>query len=172
MKVLKVKAVLDRFLERLVAAVMAILTLDVTWQVVTRYILKHPSNWTEELATFLMIWVGLLGAAVALHRRAHLGIDYFVGRLKPHSAALAEAFVFLLILLFSVAVFIVGGLRLVIVTFRFGQLTPALRIPMGFVYLAVPTSGLFFALYSLEFLLAAVKKLGSADDSSQKLLES
>lgn len=172
MKVLKVKAVLDRFLERLVAAVMAILTLDVTWQVVTRYILKHPSNWTEELATFLMIWVGLLGAAVALHRRAHLGIDYFVGRLKPHSAAAVEAIVYLLILLFSVAVFIVGGLRMVIVTFRFGQLTPALRIPMGFVYLAVPTSGLFFALYSLEFLLAAVKKLGSAGDSSQKLLES
>ncbi|MDZ7314750.1 MAG: TRAP transporter small permease [candidate division KSB1 bacterium] len=165
----KVKTVLDRILERLVAVVMAVLTLDVTWQVATRFILKHPSNWTEELATFLMIWVGLLGAAVALHRRAHLGIDYFVGRLSPYSAAVAEAFVYFAILLFAVFVFIIGGLRLVIVTFRFGQLTPALHIPMGFVYLAVPTSGLFFALYSLEFFLGAMKKVKAVVDNSTSL---
>ncbi|NIX00358.1 MAG: TRAP transporter small permease subunit, partial [Phycisphaerae bacterium] len=54
---------------------MGVLVIDVTWQVITRFVLKNPSSWTEELATYLLIWVGLLGAAVALHRGAHLGID-------------------------------------------------------------------------------------------------
>ena len=82
MRVLQiVKKVLDRSLEVLVMVVMAVLVLDVLWQVFTRLVLKDPSTVTEELATFMLIWVALLGAAVALGRGAHLGIDYFVGKL-------------------------------------------------------------------------------------------
>ena len=78
----KMKYFLDKSLDFVTAAVMGILVIDVTWQVITRFILKDPSSWSEELATYLMIWVGLLGAAVALNRGAHLGIDYFVGKLS------------------------------------------------------------------------------------------
>lgn len=153
------KKVLDRFLETLVAASMLVLTIDVTWQVITRFILKHPSNWTEELATYLMIWVGLLGAAVALNRRAHLGIDYFVGRFSAKTRLIIEAAVFFIIFLFSALVMVGGGLRLVSITFTFGQLTPALRLPMGYVYLAVPVSGLFLSLYSLVFFIETLAEL-------------
>ena len=71
----KVKKILDRSLEVLVTVSMGVLVVDVVWQVFTRYVLRNPSDWTEELATFLMIWVGLLGASVALNRGAHLGLD-------------------------------------------------------------------------------------------------
>jgi len=50
---------------------MAAIVLDVTWQVFTRFILKDPSGFTEELAGFLLIWIGLLGASYALHRKFH-----------------------------------------------------------------------------------------------------
>ena len=73
-----IKKVLDRSLELLVMVVVAVLVVDVLWQVFTRFILKNPSTWTEELAVFMLIWVSLLGAAVALNRGAHLGIDYFL----------------------------------------------------------------------------------------------
>ena len=78
----KIKKILDRSLEVLVTTAMAVLVLDVVWQVFTRYILRNPSDWTEELATYLMIWVGMLGASVALNRGAHLGIDYFTLKLS------------------------------------------------------------------------------------------
>ncbi|RQW03911.1 TRAP transporter small permease [candidate division KSB1 bacterium] len=154
-----VKKALDRFLETLVAASMLVLTIDVTWQVITRFILKNPSNWTEELATNLMIWVGLLGAAVALNYRDHLGIDYFVGKLPEKMRVRTEVFVYLSVALFSFFVMFLGGLKLVMITFRFGQLSPSLRLPMGYVYLAVPVAGIFLAIYSLEFLVESIIRL-------------
>ena len=89
----KLKTGLDKSLEFVTAFSMAALVVDVTWQVITRFILNNPSSWTEEVATYLMIWVGLLGSAVALNRRAHLGIDYFVGKLDFKKRLITESFV-------------------------------------------------------------------------------
>ncbi len=144
-----IKSVLDRSLELLVTIVVAALVLDVLWQVFTRFILNDPSTWTEELAVFLLIWVSLLGAAVALNRGAHLGIDYFVGKLPPRIRTASEVFVFLCISAFSLSVMVIGGFGLVISTLELGQLSPALQIKVGYVYLAIPISGLFLTLYGL-----------------------
>jgi TRAP-type C4-dicarboxylate transport system permease small subunit len=142
------KKTLDRSLEVLVMVVVAVLVLDVLWQVFTRFVLNHPSTWTEELAVFMLIWVSLLGAAVALNRGAHLGIDYFVGKL-PHRARLwTEVFVFFCIAGFSLFVMIIGGIDLVTSNLELGQESPALRVEMGYVYLAVPISGCFLTLYA------------------------
>jgi len=154
-----VKKILDKFLETLVAASMAVLTIDVAWQVITRFILKNPSNWTEELATNLMIWVGLLGAAVALNHKAHLGIDYFVAKLPEKKRLWVEAFVYMVVGFFSVSVLVFGGSRLVAITFMFGQVSPALGMPMGYVYLSIPVSGIFLTIYSGEFLVETLAKL-------------
>ena len=163
-----VKKTLDRFLETLVSASMAVLTIDVTWQVITRFILKNPSDWTEELATNLMIWVGLLGAAVALNKREHLGIDYFVGKLPEKKRLYTELFVFLVVIMFSVLVMFIGGMRLVSITFMFGQVSPALNMPMGYVYLAIPVSGIFLSIYSIEFFIETwikLKRIGDRPDA-------
>ena len=154
-----IKKVLDSSLEILVATVMAVLVIDVVWQVVTRFILKNPSSWTEELATFLLIWVGLLGASVALNRGSHLGIDYFVGKLSARHRLYTEIFSFVCIAVFSVLVMFIGGIRLVENILQRGQISPALGIKMGYVYLAVPVSGFFLALYSIEFLIERIIRL-------------
>ena len=41
------------------------LLLLVLFQVVTRYIIRNPPAWTEELARYCMVWGGMLGATVA-----------------------------------------------------------------------------------------------------------
>ncbi len=152
----KLRRVLDLFLEGLVAVVMGALVVDVTWQVFTRYVLDDPSSWTEELATYLMIWVGLLGASVALRRGAHLGIDYFVAQLSPRRKALIEVFAFLVVAAFSVLVLGIGGTHLVRETLARGQASAALGVQMGYVYLALPISGFFLTLYSVEFLIERI----------------
>jgi len=145
----KTKRLLDRCLEVLVMIVVAVLVLDVLWQVFTRFILNDPSTWTEELAVFMLIWVSLLGAAVALNRGAHLGIDYFVGKLPARKRLMTEIFVFACIALFSLLVMVVGGVNLVAATLELGQESPALRIKVGYVYLAIPISGFFLVLYAV-----------------------
>lgn len=143
----QVKHILDTFLEVLVMISMAVLVIDVLWQVFTRFVLNDPSSWTEELATFLLIWVALLGAAVALGRGAHLGIDFFVGKLPKRLRIQTELLVFGLVTLFSFSVMGYGGLTLVLQTLRLEQTSVALHIPMGYVYLAIPISGAFLVLY-------------------------
>lgn len=155
----RIKKALDHSLELLVTLSMGVLVLDVVWQVFTRFILKDPSSWTEELATFLMIWVGMLGASVALNRGAHLGIDYFVAKLSLKKAIYTVLFALFCIAVFSLLVLVVGGTRLVQITLQTNQVSPALGLKMGYVYLALPISGFFLVLYSTELFIVTLIKL-------------
>ena len=154
-----IKKTLDCSLEVLVMVVVAVLVLDVLWQVFTRVVLRDPSTWTEELAVFMLIWVSLLGAAVALNRGAHLGIDYFVGKLSRRRRLYTEAFVFFCISAFSLCVMVLGGINLVTSTLLLGQESPALQVKVGYVYLAIPISGFFLVLYSTIGLVERLAEL-------------
>ena len=145
----KLKQILDKLLEVLLMASVGVLVVDVLWQVFTRFVMGNPSSWTEELATFLLIWVSLLGAAVALGRGAHLGIDYFTHKLPERNHIQTELFVFAVISIFSLLVMVVGGISLVRQTLELEQISVALHIPMGYVYLAIPISGAFLLLYGV-----------------------
>ena len=65
---------LIHWLEKILATLMGLLVVDVIWQVATRFILNNPSSFTDELARFLLIWLGLLGAALVSGHRMHLAI--------------------------------------------------------------------------------------------------
>lgn len=144
-----VKAVVDRALERLLVVLMSLLVLDVLWQVASRFVLRSPSSFTDELARFLFIWIGLLGAAYVTGKRMHLAIDLLHGKLAPERRRVVQVLVHALVILFAVAILVVGGSRLVYVTLTLKQIAPALEIQLGYVYLVVPISGLLVTFYSL-----------------------
>ena len=163
----KFKKALDRSLEVLVTVCMAVLVIDVVWQVFTRFILRDPSSWTEELATFLMIWVGLLGGSVALNRGAHLGIDYFMLKLSARKRLYTQVFVFSAVAVFSLLVLVIGGIQLVQITLMNNQISPALELKMGYVYLALPISGFFLVFYSVELLVETIVALAKGKQLEQ-----
>lgn len=66
---------IDKILENFVVGLMGILVIDVLWQVTSRYVLSSPSSFTDELAGFLLIWVGLFGSAYVAGKNEHLAID-------------------------------------------------------------------------------------------------
>jgi TRAP-type C4-dicarboxylate transport system permease small subunit len=162
-----IKKGLNLFLETLLTIVMTVLVLDVVWQVLSRYVLTDPSSWTEELATYLMIWVGMLGASVALNRGSHLGIDYMVSKFSVRNRLKTEVFVFVCIGLFSLFGMFIGGILLVSRTLELGQTSPAMKVPMGYVYLAVPISGFFLVIYSVQLLLERIATLRKGPDAAQ-----
>ena len=120
--------------------------------------------YTEETAIFLLIWVSLLGSAVALRKGAHLGIDYFVGKLSKEKQLQSEIFVYLCISLFSLLVMTIGGLKLVITNFQLQQLSPVWKLPMGYVYLAVPLSGIFMLFYAMIGLVERIISVDNQDN--------
>jgi len=168
----KIKKFLDRFLEILVTVIMTMLVIDVVWQVFTRYALKNPSTWTEELAIFLLIWVGMLGACVALNRGAHLGIDYFVSKLSERNRLYTQLFVFTCITMFSFFVMLIGGGKLVSIVYQRSQFSPALGLNMAYVYLAIPISGFFLVLYSVEFAVETILAIIKHKKPQQQISES
>ncbi len=140
------------------SVLMAAIVVDVTWQVVTRFILKNPSSFTDELAGFLLIWIGLLGASHALYTRAHLGIDILTYKLQGVKKQAIEIIVYSLVALFALFVMVIGGIRLVNLTLTLKQLSPVMSIPMGYVYIVLPLSGFLMILYSLTFIIEAATK--------------
>ena len=155
----KLKQYVDKILAWAIIFTMALLVLDVLWQVFSRFILRDPSSYTEELARYLMIWVGLLGASYAADKRMHLAVDLLPlkmkGRRKQHLNLIIEGFT----ILFALSIMVIGGARLVWVTLFLGQTSPALQIPLGYVYLVVPISGLLIIFYSVLAILEHLQAL-------------
>ena len=59
----------------LACALLAIVSLLGIWQVGTRFLLEQPSTWTEELMRRLLVWMVMLGAAVAFRHGALISVD-------------------------------------------------------------------------------------------------
>ena len=150
---------LTRSLEITVMVIMAVLVIDVLLQVFTRKVLETPWGWTDELAKMLLIWLSLLGAAVGFLRKGHLGVDYFVNKLPHKSKIISEIIVYLLIAIFSASILIFGGYLLASSTLKTGQLSPAMQIEWGYVYLALPISGCFILIFSIEMIIKSISLL-------------
>ena len=150
---------LDKILEKILISLMCILVLDVLWQVLSRYILAAPSSFTDELAGFLLIWVGLLGAAYVAGQKQHLAIDLLLQKSSPANQKHLVRFINVCIALFALSVMIIGGSWLVITRFQFGVNSAALQIPLGYVYLILPLSGLITLYYSIVFIVEPAEEL-------------
>lgn len=148
-----IRIALCRLLEAALIVAVLVLVLDVLWGVFTRKIMGDQAQWSEELARFLLIWISLLGGAVAFGERAHLGVDYFVGKLAPEAKRFMAVVVQIIVLIFAVTIFLFGGGRVVLDTLVVGQDTPALGIEKGYVYLALPIAGVFMTLFAIEQLI-------------------
>ncbi|MFK7980716.1 MAG: TRAP transporter small permease, partial [Saprospiraceae bacterium] len=120
------KSIIDKYLGYFLVLLMVLMTLDVLWGVLTRYAFGRQADWSEELARFLLIWIGLLGAAYAAGQKMHLAIDLLIPKLNVANQKNLAIFINILIILFVTAVLIVGGFRLIYLTKLLGQLSAAL----------------------------------------------
>ncbi len=159
---------LIRALKWLLIVLMAVMTLDILWGVASRFLLGDQSSWTEELARVLLIWVVLIGASLAFAEKAHLGLDYLVGKLDPQAKRMARILSHLAILAFAVIVFIIGGSQLVQKTLAMGQQMMAVPIAKGWVYLALPISGVFIVLFAAEDLLELIATDKETNEESKE----
>ena len=153
---MKSRRLVNYILSRFVILIMSVLVIDVLWQVASRYIMREPSSWTDELAGFLLIWVGLFGAAYATGKKDHLAIDLLPRKLEPAKRKHLDLFINILIALFALIVMVIGGIRLVFITFKLNQISSALEIPIGYVYLVVPISGLFIMYYVINEIFTGI----------------
>ena len=145
---------IDTILGNTLVVIMTVMVINVLWQVFTRYMLGIPSSFTDELARYLMIWLGILGAAYVSGQNLHVAIDVLPSKLSKTKQKKMARIVNLLIIAFAITALIIGGIRLVYITYLLEQQSPALEIPLALVYLVLPLSGLLIIFYKVSDFLA------------------
>ncbi|MFT2111998.1 TRAP transporter small permease [Marinomonas sp. 2405UD68-3] len=164
-------ALIDRVLSGLCVFLSSMLVICVVWQVFSRYVLSVPSTSTGEMARFLFIWVGLIGAAYTLGQKRHLAIDLLSSKLehKPVLHSQLAIFITLISVFFASVIMIYGGANLMLKTLSTGQLSPVLGIPMGYIYAAIPLSGVCMLIYLIDNFIDNLAALTSAIQQEKKL---
>jgi TRAP-type C4-dicarboxylate transport system permease small subunit len=143
---------IDKILGWILIIIMSAMVINVLWQVITRF-LGIPSSFTDELARYLMIWLGILGAAYVAGKRMHVSIDLISTRLSEKGKRKLFVLVSMIVAVFSLLALVIGGIRLVYITFDLGQNSPALQIPLSLVYLVIPVSGILIIYYKISDIL-------------------
>lgn len=129
----------------------------VNLNVIFRYFLKNPINWTDEVVTSLFVWTVFMGSAYAHRKHSHLGVDIVVNLIHGKSRKIIEFVMsFLEILVLSLLTYIScqyvynliysrGVLKL--------TLTDTLRIPKWYTGIAVPLGFGLSLIYQIYFFL-------------------
>tara|TARA_B100000927_G_scaffold51867_1_gene38892 strand:- start:1371 stop:1829 length:459 start_codon:yes stop_codon:yes gene_type:complete len=146
----QIRSQLDKIIELLLVSILSAMVINVLWQIITRYFSASPSSFSDELARYLMIWLGLIGSAYVSGKKEHVSIDYFLKKLNHKKRVLLNRLIDFIILFFAFFVMIIGGGHLVFVTIKLEQLSPSLQIPLGFVYSVIPLSGLIIIFYQIS----------------------
>ncbi len=138
---------LDKAVEYVGVTLLAVMILTVLWQVFTRTVLKNPNTITEEFVRFSLVWLSLLASAYVVGKQAHLNVSLLSEKLEGKNKFILDMVIQALFLIFAVVIMIYGGIKGVSITMQ--QISPSLGIPMGYVYLAVPVSGVIMFTYSV-----------------------
>ena len=122
-------------------------------QVFCRYALGSSLSWSEELSRYLMIWTAMLGAVAVLDDSDFVSFRWVVGLLGVRAQRAVRALTLISSLGFLIVMVHVGtGLAI----HNMKQLSPALYLPIGWVYAALPAGAFLIALrLGLELVGAA-----------------
>ena len=138
----------------IIATLYLIMILITFTQVIFRYLLDSALPWAGELAIFLFIWIIFLGAAVALIKGVHIGVDIFTSFLSKKFQKINLIFINFLIIIFC-CIIITGSLPLIIDNFY--QKSPALEIRLSFIYICIPISMIAMIFISLKKIIKLIK---------------
>ncbi len=126
------------------------------WQVLTRYVLKNPSTWSEELVGYLFAWMSLLGASIVTCERGHMNIPIIVERFSETVQKGLNCFGEIVAFLFSAVILVFGGVQ--ITTLAMGQMTSSLGVPIGIFYIVLPLCGILNMIYTVLNIAGILKK--------------
>lgn len=126
------------------------MSLAIFFQIIFRFVIYVPFPWSEEFARYLMIWMGMLGSAVALRHGRHIGVsvlvEQFPARLQQWVVAATE-----LLMIGFLVVVAKEGWNMAI--FNASQHSPSMEIPMFYPYLAISAGAILMIIELVAGLL-------------------
>jgi len=158
---------LVRLEETLIGLLLVSASLVLFVNVVARYGFNAGFSWAEELVRYEIVWMVFVGASVAARRGIHIGVDVLVRLLRGRARRALVVGVNVLCVAFSLFLVFYGG-ALVSQAQTFGQVTPALQVPLWTVQLAIPVGGALMTLRFAQRIHAELR--GAAGEASADIL--
>jgi len=134
---------------------LSVLCVVVLLQVIFRYILNFPLAWSDEAARFLLIWIAILGGAIAIKRKENFVIDVVV---KKYPEKVQKNIQFVInVFLFSLIFDVMIAKGVYLINLGSLQISPALHMRMSYIYSSVFAGGVLSCCYILEDILLFIK---------------
>jgi TRAP-type C4-dicarboxylate transport system permease small subunit len=150
----RISDIVNRIAEIAIVVIISLMAVAVFAEVIFRYVLPLPLFWTEEFARYCLVWSSLLGAGVALKRGEHIAVTFFTDKF-PKTIQMKVSLLVQIFIAVFLGVILWGGFCLVIITRH--QLSPAMRIPMSWPYMAVPIGSLIMLFHEITFIYLQLK---------------
>ncbi len=150
---------LDKLILFICVVLFIFMTVVGTYQISVRYIFKDPSTISEELISYSFAWMSMFAASYVFGKRDHMRMVFFVEKFNEKTQTYISILCEIVILLFAFGVLVCGGKAITELTMT--QISPALRVSMGYVYSVLPTCGIITSIYSIlniKDLLARLKE--------------
>ena len=127
-----------------------------TYQILVRYIFNSPSTVSEELLTYSFTWMSLFAAAYVFGKREHMRMGFLADKLNKKKLTILNAIIEIIIIAFALIVMVYGGIS--ITSLSMTQKTASLGIPMGYVYIVIPITGVVIAVYGVLNVICLIRK--------------
>lgn len=154
--------IVRRLAEATLALIMASYAVIICTQVFYRFALNQSLTWSEELVRYGLLWGVMIGAGVASDRGAHVALDPLRGLLKSRRAqAIVTWIVGLLVIIFCAIVAYASWQyigRLWMMT------SPAIRLPMRYVFAAIPAGCLLMIFFVFVHLVSGTYTFNKGDE--------
>lgn len=143
-------AALARWTWRLIVAIaillLVVLVAATLLQVLSRYVLQQPFDWTEEVARYIFVWLAMIGAGIAARDRAHFFVDALVDLLPLR----ARRVVAITVGVFSsIFLLVISWAALELALGNSVQTSPVLGLPMSVPYFALPVGFILMAIFTV-----------------------
>lgn len=166
----KLRKALDKLLSVLAGGSMAVMVILTTYQVITRYIFKAPSTWSEELVGYLFGWSTMFGATIVSGERGHMRIPIIIDRFNPTLRKAFHIFGEVIAFLFSATILVFGGYQ--VSNLAMGQQTSSLGVAVGVFYWVMPICGVVILLYSVMNIIGIANgsiNLDASDEATEAI---
>ena len=155
---------LDLFEKWFMILLVSALTIVTFLQVFTRYVLRNPFFWTEEMARILFIWVCMIGVAMGIGAKGHYGFEALYKLFPKGLRFLCALAAYGVIGLFAVVLVVKGFEEL---QFAKNQMASTLPITMAWVYVALPVGGILMLVHHLLNLIGGGLSQGHMPSDEQ-----
>ena len=160
------KYIMDHLEEFFMIPLIFAMSIIIFVQVIARYVFQNSLTWSEELARYLFVWLVYFSVSFTARRQKHIRIDAAISlypkKLRPYIDILSEV----IVLAFSIFIAVTGVTVFHKIAWS-GQMSPAIGIPMQFVYAAPMVGMALTAIRQVQCIMKKVKALGNNEEVTE-----